>query len=679
MRPARRPGAILALVLSLHPALSAAEEPPRPAAAEGTEGAAITELAPLAKARLLRSCFEVVVPRPERDSLSYERELPWDRVPFHIRNDRYVSIGTAFAVSSTELVTAFHVLDLGQELLSYPRFFIRDAEQKVYEIDQIVLAHEHRDVVRFTVKGRTFDQWLELEPAFEMNRPVFTAGNAYGEGIVVRRGELIGTLPEAIDGAWSWLKSSADVNAGNSGGPLLDAKGRVIGIVCQRKDNLSYSLPVAELVQLEPGTAVYYNKIVYGFSLFPEKSKLKPSDFEFRLPMGYRELRQEAFRKRNSTYAQDMDALFAEQKELFPRGETSLDVLYRTPTSTFLEVVYKDPNSNRWALSDVKTNGFELGDNGRLSTAMASGLLFMLIHPPDSVPYADLVERPRVAMDLVFKGLNVPRELGGEKVRITSLGDPIRSIQHRDRFGRPWRLDAWHMEFSDQIVLFCSTPTPGGLLAVLQQAESSKLETWIWDLERITDYLSVPYVGRLKDWTAYLALAPERRPEAFRDLALSYEPGQRLRLRSSWVGLEFDSRTQTLAPGDRLGLYMGFWREGEAAAWELRRVVYSEDEGENYFVWIKERRPEPGMADGYQKEWREIAQKRHPYTRTAFASDGRTDIAMVLDSFTAKGVGPEAASELHTLYMGRTGTISDKAMRKLLDLVAGGLEPVGAR
>src|ERR1700741_2555454 len=36
--------------------------------------------------------FEIVVPRiPEAASIQYERPLPWDKVPFSIRNDPYFS------------------------------------------------------------------------------------------------------------------------------------------------------------------------------------------------------------------------------------------------------------------------------------------------------------------------------------------------------------------------------------------------------------------------------------------------------------------------------------------------------------------------------------------------------------------------------------------------------------
>lgn len=647
-----------------------------PPETDPAHGAAITELSPAVKKRLQTACFEVVIPKPEKDSLTYERELPWEQLPFHVRNDKYISIGTAFAVSATELLTAFHVLELGQELLSFPRYFIRDAEQRVFEIDRVLSAHEHRDVVRFTVRGRSFSQWFELEPRYELNRPVFTAGNAYGEGVVVRRGELLGTHPEPMDGAFSWLKSSADVNSGNSGGPLLDRRGRAIGLVVVRKDNLCYSLPAADILALAPDRAVFYTKIMYGFDLFPEKSKLAPSRFEIPLPLDYRELKRRARQTRQDEYVQGMAALFAAQKECFPEGAASAEVIHRVPTSPFLELVYKDQNSNRWDLSDVEVKKFDLGDNGQLRVAKAADLLLLGIRKPDSLTYADLVGKPRAAMDLVFRGLHIPREIGSEKVRITSLGEPIRAFDLRDRWGRPWRVAIWHMEFNDRAVFLLSTPVPSGLLGVLEETPSASLDNWIVDLRKIVDHLHVPYAGRIREWQSFLQLPAEHLPESFRGLRLEVDPGKTLALRTPWVELELDRRRASLSVDDNLNLYMGFERREAGVAWTLRRLVYSQDENDDYFVWIRHLKPAPGLDESHAKEWQDIAQGRHPYNREPMIKEGRTDIAMVLNSFLPKGAPPGEAADLCTLYLGRTGTIARGAMRKLLDAVAGALKPV---
>src|SRR5262245_26952063 len=43
--------------------------------------------------------FEVVLKKPETDPLQYERPLPLELLPFAERNDKYRSIGTAFAIA----------------------------------------------------------------------------------------------------------------------------------------------------------------------------------------------------------------------------------------------------------------------------------------------------------------------------------------------------------------------------------------------------------------------------------------------------------------------------------------------------------------------------------------------------------------------------------------------------
>jgi hypothetical protein len=280
-------------------------------------------------------------------------------------------------------------------------------------------------------------------------------------------------------------------------------------------------------------------------------------------------------------------------------------------------------------------------------------------------------------MDLVFKGLNIPREIGGEKIRITSLGEPIRTLEHRDRYGRPWRFDIWHMEYSDRVVFLCSTPVPSGLMAVLHETSSPSIETWIYDLKKILDFVYVPYTGRLKEWGPFLAQLVTRLPETFKTIRLAYAPGKSLQLQTPWLNLNIDTRTQVLAPDDTIGLYMGFDRNNGNVEWKLRRIVYSEDEGENYFVWINNLKPVPAMEEGFLKGWRELAQNRHPYTRTALTKEGRTDIAMVLKSFLPKGVQPEDAQNLFSLYVGRTGTVSNSAMRKFLDTLSDNLKPAG--
>ncbi len=54
--------------------------------------------------------YEVVVPKPVKESLTYEKPLPLDLLPYAQRKDNYYPIGTAFAIAPDRFVSAGHVL-----------------------------------------------------------------------------------------------------------------------------------------------------------------------------------------------------------------------------------------------------------------------------------------------------------------------------------------------------------------------------------------------------------------------------------------------------------------------------------------------------------------------------------------------------------------------------------------
>jgi|GEM_PF-4793021 len=105
------------------------------------------------------SVYEVIVPKPLEDPLTYEKPLPIDLLPFKIRNDKYYSIGTAFALSDTEFVTAAHVMALGGRT-QFKGMFLRDVNDHVFAIDQIIKVSSRCDFVVFTVKDRSSKEHL---------------------------------------------------------------------------------------------------------------------------------------------------------------------------------------------------------------------------------------------------------------------------------------------------------------------------------------------------------------------------------------------------------------------------------------------------------------------------------------------------------------------------------------
>src|SRR5262249_51241338 len=150
--------------------------------------------------------------------------------------DHYWSIGSAFAIGPNTYVTAAHVLTLGISS-QFGEPALRDSGGHVYAIKQILKFSAHEDFAVFTVAGPPDAPALATTDLRSVDEVVFAVGNALGEGVVIRDGLLTSETPEDQSGRWKWLRFSAAASPGNSGGPLIDESGKVIGVVRAKSPN----------------------------------------------------------------------------------------------------------------------------------------------------------------------------------------------------------------------------------------------------------------------------------------------------------------------------------------------------------------------------------------------------------------------------------------------------------
>ncbi len=641
------------------------------ACASGANTSKTKSLSKDLKSLIKESCFEVVVNKPEKDTLTYEKELPWHLLPYNIRVDKYYSIGTAFAISPTELLTAFHVLDLKTDSLIYKDFYIRDMQGNVYEIDTIVAFDSHRDFIRFTVKNKTFTKYLKIKEEYSIGDSVYAVGNAYGEGIVMRQGELIGTYPEPEDGKFNLLKSSSDVNFGNSGGPLIDEQGNVIGIVIQRKDNIAYSLPIHEVTKIG-NKGLFHVRMNFGFTLLPEKTVVKDFDDEIPLPKGYKEIKK-AFNERfKKFYVATMDELLKDQgRGMFPEGEESLIPLFDFTDSYFLQVNYLSKDNNKWTISNIEYKETKIHGNGVIRMANPDKrVLFIDISRPDDVSLQDMLNDPRVGMKLVLEGQSITRDFGDVKTRILSLGDPIEVQYHTDKYGRKWRMCTWVLEYSDEAVISCATPTPEGMSAVVFVCETSEIEFWKYDALKLLDFVQLSYYGSLKDWKEFLT-HNTLLPKALSDLKFEYSTQNGLKLGTGLFSITTGSDIITINDDVRMGINFGYIKQATATEWTIRRVMLSEYQKDNYFVLANWFAPDSRLPKDYLNYWNSIVNAEHPYTMKPFTSDNLTKIAAVVQTIQEK---PEKVKKLYTLFLGKAGKVEEEKMIKDFKALMNGIK-----
>lgn len=576
------------------------------------------------------SVLEVVVPKPEKDSMKYEKPLPMDLVPYAVRIDKYYSIGTAFAISPTHFVSAAHVLLIG-EGSQFRDVYLRDGRGNVYPVDQVVKYSRNRDFAVFTIKKWTGGRSLPVNADPQVNQKVFAVGNALAEGIVIRDGLYTSNTPEEEKGAWRWLRFSAAASPGNSGGPLLDKDGNVIGIVLRKSENenLNYALPIAEVMKA-PGKAVLHIKMKYLLENMDMTSNDTMHE-EINLPLPYQELD----RKVTAMTARFADGLLKRllsdnRKKIFPNGDGSAMLLNKNYNAIFPHIIMKNDDGNWDAFMPKDTKNADLGNNGFLSYGGLGRTFYFYMHKPDDVSMKSFTTDSKLFMELLLKGVYAYREIGSEKVKIVSMGKAHEEHQYADSYGRKWTIRTWKQEYSDQVFAIFSLPVPGGCIAMLRVGDTGSVyESHIPDLKVLCDFIYLSYYGSFKEWKELLALK-DVLPAAFSGLQIRIENGKTFTFDSRRFSASYGQDLMNITDNSDLNLRFSYFQDEAKSVWDIDGVVIGEDKNSRTcFTVFRLAMPPRELPDSFQSNWKNAIEQKFPYNHAAYFKDGDTAISTV--------------------------------------------------
>lgn len=614
-----------------------------------------------------KAVFEVVVLKPTKDSLTYERPLPLDLLPYSERTDKYQSLGTAFAISPTEFVSAAHVLSLGRES-QFKDYYLRDVNGAVYDISKILKYSERRDFVVFSVKDRPPGEFLPINTTPELNDKVYAVGNALGEGIVIRDGLYTSTTPEEFNGEWKWLRFSAAASPGNSGGPLLDETGKVIGIVLQKSpnENLNIALPIAEVKNAKEGIAHIHRKMQYFLDNM-NMTKIDTLQQEIALPKPYQQLNEEITAIVEQFSAKLLDRLFSENRtQIFPNGRESLPLQYKSYDAIFPHLIARGADGIWDAMTAKETRDLELGNNGFLTLGLLGNSILMYIQKPDDIPLEQFYVNSKTFMDTLLKGLGVSRQVGIDKIKVTSFGKARQESVFTDAYQRKWLVRTWSTEYNDEQVVTFSLPVPGGCITMMRGGKTGFTGGHIMDLKALTDFVYVSYYGSLKQWREFLTMK-KLLPQAFSTIGIDFDYGKEFIYKSRRLAFSVDQKNMAITEKSDLKLNFGYFTEDKRTAWDVKEIVLGEDKNSAIsFFLSRNTRPPSDIRDKYKSEWEKMVGRKMPYNKTSFFKDKSSVIATVYSGNIPEGK-LEAATVLYHLGYMKEGTHGQKEMEGALE------------
>jgi len=614
--------------------------------------------------------YEVVVLKPVKDSLQYEKPLPMDLLPYSIRTDKYYSIGTAFAISPSEFVSAAHVMNLGSGS-QFQEIFLRDKEGKVYSVDKVLKYSKNRDFIVFSLRHATAKRFLPLNKNPRLNQKVYAVGNALGEGIVIRDGLYTSDTPEEEAGEWKWIRFSAAASPGNSGGPLLDQKGNVVGIVLRKSpsENLNYAVPILEVLNAKQDMAIFQTKARYLLDNM-DMTKRETVKKEINLPKTYGELDREV----NAIMAQFSDKLLREllaenRDTIFPQGPGSTRLLYKSYEATFPHLIVKGKDGNWDAYYPSGTRDADLGNNGRLMYGAIGSTVFMYVRKPDDVPLEKFYDDSKQFMDLILKGGARSRTIGPENIKITSMGSAFEDYRFTDFYGRIWLVRTWLIEYNDTKVVTFSLPVPDGCIVMMRTDDTGNIDQGhIPDLKVLSDFIYVSYYGTFKDWREFLR-KKDLLPSIFSTLDIHIKTNEVFRYQSKRLSLSYGPDILKISENSDFRLDLGYFQDQGKTVWDITNISIGEERyDQTGYTVSRKMKPPKELGNQYQSNWKDMVERKFPYNRSAYYKDKVTIISTTYSQGSKSGKGDApSVSSLYTVAFIEQGNVGQKEMDAKLE------------
>ncbi len=247
------------------------------------------------------------------------------------------------------------------------------------------------------------------------------------------------------------------------------------------------------------------------------------------------------------------------------------------------------------------------------------------------------------------------------------MGKPFFSDTHRDRWGRVWNINQWIMDYADQVIIIWSTPTPQGVSMIYKQVTSATVHAWMYDMEKITDYMNISYMGTLEEWKDFFA----REDFLFgpiKDVRMSYKSGETFSLSANDFSMKTEAKDLSIDDKNTLYITMNVYVKNQRPVWDIRHIILTESSVKsNSILLARMDKPHPDLPKAYQDSWTNSwLNPAHPYTGEPYREEGTSRICALHSSLLGANAGSKDQEYAWALLISKSGEVADDMMKALL-------------
>ena len=307
-----------------------------------------------------------------------------------------------------------------------------------------------------------------------------------------------------------------------------------------------------------------------------------------------------------------------------------------------------------------------LPGRGLVSVGKSLGIDVFRLSRPDGAAddkfYRDSVQY----MDLLLKGLKLPRPVGDQSIRIVSLGRAQQENVFKDHYGRRWQVAQWPLGYIDSYVVCYALPVPDGYVGMVQLVPSPQLEIVNVYLSALADAFYVDYSGTVKQWQAFLA-RHDLRPRVFDETKLTIDSDMSVHLESARLKVQIPKTLVNTGDDSELVLRMAYMLDGDKAVWDVGGLnLYQNRTRQTYVGLERHVKPADESATELLQTWNQMSSHGLGFNGVA-GHDEQFKEYWIHEAVSAPwsypGVDPKAAV-LYDVYFGAQAAVYPRDMEE---------------